>query len=350
VLAALLWALPLLAAAQPAGSLRWRAPSGCPSHAEIARMLPPEAEALELDGEIVQEGRGYRLRLSARGGGHRFERTLRAETCDVLGESAVWLVQLASTQLSAAGDLDAPGAGARDVPAADPDSRAAAQGSAAADSARGQDDAAQDGSPAGPSEVEYLSTGAPAITHDAAATSAAESGDDSDRAGLRCQLGLGAAATELGLSGLTPHLALDVMLALADWSFGVRLGMLLHPKLRVSDGASVDLSTSAAQLLGCRLWDTGRLRLGPCGSLNALHTSARTTGLRGGEESSATWLTAGAALVLYVRVARAVLLGAELGGWAALTARPSFEVAGTTLAQAGTLSGYARLAVLYEIR
>jgi hypothetical protein len=53
--------------------------------------------------------------------------------------------------------------------------------------------------------------------------------------------------------------------------------------------------------------------------------------------------------MLQLRVTRAVLVAAEIGAWAALSPRPSFEVSDSTLARAGTLAGYARLGASYEL-
>jgi hypothetical protein len=168
-----------------------------------------------------------------------------------------------------------------------------------------------------------------------------------ERSSLR--LGFGAAMIEAGLSGVAPHFALDLSLALAEWSIGLRVGALLHPVLRVAEAAEVDLQTNAGQVLGCRYWNVARVLIGPCMVVSALRTSADSTGLTGRQTSSASWLAGGPALQLQLRVMRSVLLGIEIGAWAALTPRPSFEVAGNTVARAGTLAGYSRLGAAYEL-
>src|SRR6185312_1161177 len=84
--------------------LRWNAPPGCVERAEVERLLGPSRQMtqLDLDGAIQRDRAGYALHLSVRRGGQHFERTLRAQSCDELAESIVFLVDLAATQLSAA--------------------------------------------------------------------------------------------------------------------------------------------------------------------------------------------------------------------------------------------------------
>jgi hypothetical protein len=305
--------LPLLAAAQDRGSPRWQAPSGCPTQLEVERSLSQVdgAAALFVDAAVERDGTGYRLRLRVRGDAQSFERQLRADSCELLAESAVFLVKLASSQLSAA--------------EVEPALREPEQAEALR-------------------APELVSSALPETTHHAPLTAA-----DGRAPTASLRLGFGAAMIEAGLSGVTPHLAFDLSLGIADWSVGLRLGALLHPALRVGEGAEIDLQTNAAQLLGCRYWDLASVLIGPCLALSALHTSADSQGLTGQQTSSATWLSAGPALSLQLRLVRAVLLGVEIGAWAALSPRPSFEVAGNTVARAGTLAGYARLGAAYEL-
>jgi hypothetical protein len=302
-LALVLCALPLTAAGQ-GGQLRWRAPAGCPTEDAVARALAdvPGAAGLDIVGTVSSDGPGYRLQLRVHGQGQSFERELTADSCGVLAESCVWLVQLAITQLSAAKEATR---ATVPVPAPPP----------------------------------------PEITHRAAAD--ADGGNAS--AALHVLLGLSAAVADIGLSGVSPHLALDGALQRAGWSVGLRLGVLLHPRLDVAGSAEVALHTYAAQLLGCRRWDVSVLALGPCVTVSALHTVARTRGLTGSESSAGTWLAAGPALSVQLRLVRALLLAAEVGAWATLSPRPSFEVSGRAPAQAETLAGYARLGIAYEI-
>ncbi|HTU56979.1 MAG TPA: hypothetical protein VMF89_01075, partial [Polyangiales bacterium] len=340
---------------------------------------------------------GYRLRLRVDGAAQSFERELSAGTCEVLVESAVFLVELAGSQLTAAdASTQSEAERARSLSERDPargqslderdsartrkgasarptSERAAARGQASdeRESARTR----ENGANARPSdereaareqsadaleiargeaparEPELISTDLPETTHRAPVDShpAADGGDDVLAQTFSLRLGFGAAMIEAGLSGVSPHFALDLSLALAEWSIGLRVGALLHPLLRVAEGAEVDLQTNTAQLIGCRDWEVARVLIGPCMVLSALRTSADSTGLTGQRTSSASWLAAGPALHVQLRVVRSVLLGVELGAWATLTPRPSFEVAGNTLARAGTLAGYARVGAAYEL-
>jgi hypothetical protein len=288
-----------------AAEVRWQAPAGCPTQIDVERSLSrlanDSAERLSVHAAVEREETGYHLRLQVRGEGRSFERELQAEACDVLVDTMVFLVELAGAQLAAA---------AKEHPAEEP---------------------------------ELVSTSVPETVHQQPADAAS----GSSRTTLR--LGAGASMIEAGLSGVSPHLALDLSLGLASWSVGLRLGALLHPVLRLADGAQVDLQTNAAQLLGCRYWDVASVLIGPCIALSALRTTARSTGLTGSDTRSANWLASGPALSLQVRLAGALLMGIEIGAWAALSPRPSFEVAGTTVARAGTLAGYARLGAAYEM-
>jgi hypothetical protein len=375
---ALCWSLPLMATAD--GRLRWQAPRGCPTQQEVERSLArvESAEQLSVDAVVERDAQGYRLRLRVDGVGQRFERELSAESCEVLVESAVFLVELAGSQLTAAapkaGRAPRVRAGGRGrasgsdaaVRADDRDRVSGADEAAAREAERGRttgsdaaargragvsDIAAREAARSDVVEPELLSTALPETTHRAPVDSrtAAGGGDVALPQTSSLRLGFGAAVIEAGLNGVAPHFALDLSWALAEWSIGLRVGALLHPVLRVAEAAEVDLQTNAGQLLGCRYWDVARVLIGPCMVVSALRTSAESTGLTGQQSSSATWLAAGPALQLQLRVMRSVLLGIEIGAWAAVTPRPSFEVAGNTVARAGTLAGYARLGAAYEL-
>ena len=331
---ALCCSLQLVAAAEDLAQVHWRAPSGCPTQREVERLLAgvQSAAGLSVNAAVERDAHGYHLRLRVQGSGQSFERKLAADSCEVLAQSAVFLVDLAGSQLRAADTKPEAGALVRAVPARALDRGASSE--AADASAR---------------EPELMSTQAPETTHHApvGSRSAADGGEPVPGSSLR--LGFGVAMIDAGLSGVTPHLALDLSLGHAAWSVGLRLGALLHPTLRVAEDADVALQTNAAQLLGCRHWDVASVLIGPCLALSALRTTADSTGLTGQQRSSANWLSAGPALQLQLRLVHRVLLGIEIGAWAALTPRPSFEVAGTTLARAGTLAGYARLGAAYEL-
>jgi hypothetical protein len=327
IIALVCW-LPLSAAAEEPGSVRWHAPGDCPTQQQVEHLLSrvDSAARLSVDAAVERDQAGYRLRLRVRGTGRSFERELAAESCELLAESAVFLVELAGSQLSAAGVAP------KQVEATEPAART---------------DAAPEHAESAVREPELVSSAVPETTRRAPDESQAAA--DGGERGPSLRLGFGAAMIEAGLSGVTPHLAIDLSLGISDWSVGLRLGALLHPALRVAEGAEVDLQTNAAQLLGCRYWDVASVLIGPCLALSALHTSAHSTGLTGQQTSSATWLSAGPALSLQLRVVWALLLGIEIGAWAALSPRPSFEVEGNTVARAGTLAGYARLGAAYEL-
>lgn len=320
--------------------LSWRAPRGCPSQEEVLAALPRTAQAagLQIEAVVERSGAGYRLRLRVQGAGQSFERELRSGTCAVLAESTSWLVQLAATRLSTASTPE---------PAPDASSPATSSAEAPANAVSSSLVAAESADEVAPAV--HLNAGPPETTNVDPHRLAAVSGGSREREGAHFQVGLGAAATDLGFRGLSPHLALDLAVALADWRLGVRLGVLLHPEITVADDAAVDLRTDAAQVFGCRLWALQAARVGPCITLSALRSVAHTRGLTGRDDEAASWLAAGPGVTLQLRIAQAVLVHLELGAWAALTPRPSFEVSDSTLARAGTLAGYARLGAGYEL-
>lgn len=93
-------------AAVPGLTLRWSAPEGCPSVAQldraVARMLGDDITApeppLEVDGLVTLTGGVWRVQLTTRAGG---ERTLTASTCRAVSAAAVVVVALMIDPLAA---------------------------------------------------------------------------------------------------------------------------------------------------------------------------------------------------------------------------------------------------------
>jgi hypothetical protein len=145
-------------------------------------------------------------------------------------------------------------------------------------------------------------------------------------------------------------LAADVTLVLAAFSFAARAGVLLPAELWVATDARLRLWTATGQLLACRSWQLSRFHTGPCATFSVLHTRVDTQGLAADAAArGVTWLVAGAAWQLGMRVVRQWWLGAELGFALPISARPSFEVSERAVAQAAAISGYGQLSAIFEI-
>jgi hypothetical protein len=393
----------------PNAKLTWHAPAECPRAHRVLDMLRNAERptgALTIWGTVTRTDDDFALDLRVRAHGQRFERKLRAPDCEALAETAVFLIELAATQLSAAAadnatstaaqhdssaataasaTADRDGSAAAHAPAANTseslvtavapgsdenpsESPAAASGSAAASRdrsaettaftmstrellaapSRERSTAAADEPPAAISGEHATLITAPRLDlrrrrAPVESETAADGGDVAPEA-MRWGVMVSLGFGVVGLTGVAPDAALGVALRLAQWDVGLRVGMLFHPSLALAEAAELGLRSAYLQLYGCRAWRRGPLRTGPCAVVGSYVTFVTARGLEAPRAQSELWASAGGAWQVALSVSAALTLGLEAGFTAALSARPSYHVSGADVTRVDPVAGYGRLA------
>lgn len=100
----------LLASVAGPPALEWRAPDGCPTASDVLQSLAVLAGHAELEqvrarGVIRRSGGQYELRLDVHTGRLSQRRSLRADTCDTLGEAAALLIAIVIDPVEVAAQL-----------------------------------------------------------------------------------------------------------------------------------------------------------------------------------------------------------------------------------------------------
>jgi hypothetical protein len=316
--------------------LTWHAPPECPSAAQLIALLKrrhPVLPALVIAGAIAREGDEFVLRLELTAS-ERFERTLRASDCQLLTESAAWLIELAATQqpqdapqAGAAGRTGEPASGTQPAVAV----RAPAAGTLAA--IGGARTRVPQPEPARE------------LVHAAAEVA---NPSDAPRPPLHSRVGLGVGLLAVGLSGPAPDVSLDAGIMPHPLAIELRLAAAFHPSRAIDAHAEVSFRTLYALTALCIEWQAGPWLGGPCGLLATLVTFSDGRGLLATRSESAFWLAAGLAGRFGLRIDTRWRITAELGALLALTLRPSFEVSNQTVARVGLANGYGRLGTSFE--
>ncbi|MET0384708.1 MAG: hypothetical protein ABW321_02055 [Polyangiales bacterium] len=333
-------------------AITWQAPAGCPSAEAVSALLarsPHALDALLIRGTITRDGREHVLDLHVLGHGQRFSRSLRAVDCSVLAESAVWLVELAATELSPSPGTTPPSkrehAVAADSSPADGVSPPSASSVATGRSSN------RSASP-GPEAPIVYDTSLPAITDQPPSAAIASDPEAEAWAGRwHPRVGVGLGVVDLGLTGAATDLGLDAMAAHASWIAGLRLGALLHPTRTFGERAEVQLTTAYAQLSFCGHWRMGTpyLATGPCALVNTWLTFASPRGLEHPTSPTTFWLGAGGAWRVTLRLHRFCQLVGEVGLALAISARPAYDVSNNRVIQASPTAGHARLGYFLEL-
>ena len=251
--AATLALLCLPAHAQPSAAidLRWRAPHGCPTHAEIEAQLPRTAAPLRVDvvvTRIAADRQRAQLRFE---GALEAERELEGDSCAALADACVWLISDVSAR----------------IPADSPPTAA-------------ELDDEED--------------------HSLQPTAAAS-------------IGASAWLDSAALPHPTPGVALELALRHASWRFAARPRFWL-PQSRELAQTSVQIGLAELVLQACYGFATGGLWVGPCASAAAgvAWASARATQPAGGRFGP--WLALEAAVAAEWSFTPRWFAGLELAG------------------------------------
>jgi len=336
--------------AREARQLVWIAPAGCPNADDLRALLTragSEARALDVHGVIRLQSGHYRLELRVDGGAQRFARSLRSPDCGLLAESAVWLIELAATELASSaarqgGTQSAAGSGDAATQTGRPDgSTTAPRRKAALEAARSSELAADRASRRGEDSAPiYLDQSPPAVTRERD-TGRGEEADDTDEA-PQLAAGVGFGVAGLGLTGAAPELSVSLEMRQRARRLGLRVETVLHPTLELESRASVSLRSSALTLYACTDFRHARLRTGPCALVQGWVTSVGPRGLRNASSDTALWANSGGSWHLLLELHPLSQLSLEVGLTVGLSSRPSFAVSDTTVALAAPVAGYVR--------
>jgi hypothetical protein len=358
------WSAGSTASADERAALReldWKAPAGCPSAADLRALLAErrtDARTLDIHGAIRQESGQYVLELRVDDGGARFARTLRSPDCALLAETAIWLIDLARTQLAASKQTH-PRRGPEQAAGARPSSGPAARAPAADTTAEPpRSEAApvpletevqleeQRAAAAASAAPIYLDSSPPSVTHERAPDLAGVSDHGPP---VHLALGAGVGVAGLGLTGAAPELALTLRARRGSFVAGLRSSMVLHSSLALEPNARVSFLSASVEAIACSDLRFGRLRTGPCAVVGGWLTFVASHGLLDARRETALWVNAGAAWRLLVQLHALVQIELEVGATVGLSARPSFTVGGETLAQAAPVAGYGRVAYFVDL-
>ena len=268
-------------AAAPGVTLRWHAPAGCPSAAEVeselnqlmsSASLPATGAALEVSVTVERATQWVaRVRMSGR---LDAERTLEGDSCAALAKASAWLAAQAVRSLSA------------------------------------DDESKPTADPSGPKE----SSPAPVPAAAPPSERLVPPPIAAERRAVELLLGLWWDSGALPNSSLA--LGLEGALRLESWRFALRPRIFLPKKIAAPEllqGASASFLLVEVPLQACYGWSLGALKLGPCASMIVGWMRGASDGLRAARTSAGIWLTLEAAIAAEWTVSPRVMLRGELG-------------------------------------
>ncbi|MDB4975878.1 MAG: hypothetical protein JWN48_4219 [Myxococcaceae bacterium] len=278
--------------------------------ASLLSQLPASAgerPVVQATGVVTRTRRDYKLVLTVRSDQAKGTRSLRAEDCTALSETAAWLVAVTV-------DPDVPEASTTPEPASAPATPPAATAEAAP-----------------PAVLEPFVPVPSRSLWSVHAGAFAGPVQDDVKAQTRLQLG--------GVVGVGRQVL----------ELELRYGFALPRERRVRE-VRAEASTQSVGLAGCALWG-GRLRAGPCASLSTMVTRAEARGLAPpARASTQLWWGAGLGGQAAVEIVRHLELFGEGGLVLAISDRPSFTIGSpeTVVLATRELSYYARLGLRYR--
>jgi hypothetical protein len=338
-LAAALWAAIAVAPAEPGLVLRWEAPPGCPTEAEVrARVVGLVGEEaarsakLTARGVVRADGEGWRLALELSGETGGGQRSLTAGRCAELAEAGALVVAIAvdpRAALAGEGVVPAPPGDGKDGTGA-PGQVAEGEGSGgAAGEVNGETGAAgQVGEEEGTGakgQVNGTPELAPLEEEKPAAPASAPAKRDKVRVGVRVAGGV-MFAQILPRTGAAVNLALSV----AGKRWRVEVGGLYAPPVPGGTAAiGGTFQLGAVELRGCPVWRRGRFEVPVClgVQLGAIRGRGRGEGLEVKQTAHALWAAGTLGAALGWRAHERVGLWLQADAIVALT-RPDFRTAG----------------------
>jgi hypothetical protein len=308
-------ALPGMASAQTL-TLEWKAPPACPDGESVraraqAMLAKSAAKAQEVraQGVVLAKSGTHLLTLRMQIDERTVSKKLEAHDCEVLGDTAAWLIAVAI-----------------DPNVAPPPPRASAGSAQGSDAANGAQKTSE--SPEA-SETEGKPTPAPGTKPEE------PSKPPEPPRPARKPLPLGYAA-ELwggvwvpGLAGPMASLGGRLSLDVQQLRVGLRY---LHRFARQEDlaqGASSEYRADELAALACFIFTWGqRIQAGPYAALTGQRLSARARGITEAQDATRLWLGLEVGAEARIRIWRFVDGLAQLGAGVPLTARPVFQVTG----------------------
>jgi hypothetical protein len=309
-------------------ALDWDAPAACPDGTSVrTRALAmlekssTKAQAAQAEGRIETRAAQHRLTLRIEVDGQIAERKLEADDCEVLAETAAWLIALAI-------DPSVPPPPAK--PAKSPAVTPSAPEKEAQPAPKPKDQ-----SP--PSEEAKPATQQPAETSESAVARGPALQDLAAHA-------LGGVWVA-GLAGPMASVGGRLSLRVRGVDVGLRVNHRIVRGKSVSSETAVEFSSTELALFACRGFGD-RVRAGPC--LGLAGQQLRGAGRRVDEalETSLFWLGLDLGGALHVRLWRGLELLVLSGINLPLTARPVFQVTGVgSVGEVNLVSVFANLGV-----
>jgi hypothetical protein len=270
----------LTSAQKPAAgvALRWEAPAGCPTaaevEAELAQLLtalPADGAALDVSVTVERSATRWVAQVRMRGPLDA-ERSLVGDSCTALAKASTWLVVQALRSLRDAGETSADLSG--------PEGSSLALATAAASQSR-------------PDAPPPMAAGPRAV-----------------------ELGVGVWWDSGALPSSTLALGVDGALRLGSWRFALRPRIFMPRSLaapEVLEGASASFLLVEVPLQACYGWSLGALKLGPCASMIVGWMRGESEGWPAARASAGIWWTLEAAVAAEWRLSPRVILRGELG-------------------------------------
>jgi len=352
LVSALVWTLGVLGSADgDARSLRWEAPAGCPSDAQVrarlAKLLGEGTFSGSAEARVSGGGASWRLDLAVRWRDHDEARSLEAATCDGLADAAVLLLALLAEKESGAFDagLDPvdPEPGAAPVAVEPPD----LEGPEIAKAAPSEEPEPEPEVEVLPSETSEPSgrdperSGAPMLRPSREARRARAKG---------FALQVGGGIDYGSLAGVAGGLGLGVV-ALTE-RFRVVLGGRYLPPRRTGSAASYArngrLNLGYARLGACVRLGRGRVEAPICAGFEVGALRASGFGVAADRGALDLWVGAAAGPSLMVELTRHVVLFAEVE-LAAPIARSRYVFADDVLYETARVPVRAGLGVEFRI-
>lgn len=237
-------------ASAPPRRLVWEAAAGCPTAADVRALMSKlrhDPRKLAVRGLVRADGSQLVLELHVSSDSQHFERTLRSTDCQLLAQSAVWLIDLASEQLASA---TTPSRARTDMATAPEEPHISPEIAPRSVEPESHEEPPLRATPAAEASSDttpmYLDHTALDVTHDDGSSTTDSSDEQSTNLELAASAGLGVA--EVGLTGPATDLSLAVATQLGTLYASVRLGTVLHPALELGPDARVSLHSVYAAL------------------------------------------------------------------------------------------------------